>query len=99
MLYDPLCIPDHSEGFVFQDPAEIICIEGADRYCHIYCTGGVQYNNVSFSLKEIEKLLPPGMFLRVHRSHIVSRLHIRKMNKTVTRVYCFGDRTIRIGAR
>ncbi len=96
-LYEPVCIPDDENGFRFQHPAEVICIEGAGHYCNIYCTSNVQYRNVRISLKEIEAVLPDGMFFRVHRSYIVSKMHVRAINRTFTRVYCLGDITICIG--
>jgi DNA-binding LytR/AlgR family response regulator len=96
-LYDPLCIPAGSEGFTFIDPGSIIYVEAADKYSHIYCVDKVVYKTISLTLQEVYHRLPRRVFLRVHKSSLVSRLHILKMNPAKTRIYCTDDITVPIG--
>ncbi len=55
--------------------SDILYIEGLNNYISVYTT---QQRIVTYmALKEILELLPPTQFCRVHRSYIVSLLHIR----------------------
>ena len=96
-LYDPLCIPVGTDGFTFIDPGSIIYVEAADKYSHIYCTNKVVYKTISLTLQEVCHRLPKRVFFRVHKSFVVSRLHMLKMNPAKTRIYCVDDITVHVG--
>lgn len=62
------------------EPASILRIQASSNYSKIYFVNQPETMLVSKVLAWIEHKLPPGMFIRVHRSHLVNRLYIRNMN-------------------
>jgi len=74
--FPKLAIPS-VDGIEFVDLENITqCV--ADRnYTIVHTNDGAQYV-LSRTLKEIEKLLPPGRFFRTHHSHIVNLAFIKK---------------------
>ena len=56
---------------------EILYIEGLKDYLKIYLEGEAHPILSLMSMKSMEELLPPGRFLRVHRSYIVQASKIR----------------------
>ena len=59
---------------------EITHFEADVNYTHIHLQNGKQYT-VSCTLKRFEEILQHTEFLRIHRSYIVNRLHIKKSNR------------------
>jgi len=57
---------------------EVVRLEADDMYVAMYARG--RKFLVQLPLAEIEKRLPPGSFVRVHRSHIVSLREIVKLS-------------------
>ena len=49
---------------------QIQCISAAGNYVEIYCNN--QLYLMRATMKQIEELLPPDLFLRTHRSHIIN---------------------------
>ena len=58
------------------DPAQIRYIEGMSEYVKIWRDGEEQPLVVLERLKNLEKMLPAGRFLRVHRSYIINLARI-----------------------
>ncbi|MDR6785114.1 DNA-binding LytR/AlgR family response regulator [Pedobacter africanus] len=71
-----------AEGVTYQvKPGEIIFAEAKGNYTHIF--GESRVLKPKLPLSEVEKLLPVGQFIRVHRSFIINRekiLHIEANN-------------------
>lgn len=59
--------------------SDILYIEGLKDYCKIYTQNGPLLT--LRSMKEIEQLLPPKIFVRVHRSYIISIDKIKFVSK------------------
>lgn len=76
----PLAIPV-KDGMVFVKCEDIVWIEGDGSYTTIYAKNNQSYVS-SKHLKEIESILPPGMFFRIHKSHVINVTHIHKYLKT-----------------
>lgn len=57
--------------------ADIIYIEGLKDYVKIYTTGKMRMTKST--LKNLEAKLPESLFIRVHKSYIVSYSHINKV--------------------
>ena len=72
--------------------SDILYIEGLNNYISVYTS---QQRIVTYmSLKDILAVLPPTQFCRVHRSYIVSLLHIRLIDGGM--IY-LGSKAIPIG--
>lgn len=65
-----LAIPSH-EALEFVDIKDIIRCEADRNYTMVFTRQGKKHI-FSRTLKEIEKLLPPAMFYRVHQSHLIN---------------------------
>lgn len=61
--------------------ADILYIEGLKDYCKIYTHTGPLLT--LRSMKEIERLLPKKMFIRIHRSYIISIDKIKFVSKSL----------------
>lgn len=65
----------HAQVYRFR-PGDILYIEACDVRSRFCCTSGQVISNQSLSA--LEKNLPP-FFMRVHRSFIVNKQHVRKL--------------------
>lgn len=67
----------HQGKIVFLHPADIIWLEAADYYLKIHTSDGSYL--VRESLKHMEQKLSRHAFLRVHKSSMVNRNHLKEM--------------------
>jgi two-component system, LytTR family, response regulator len=69
-----------SEGILFVDEADIMRCEASGRYAILYLEkrGKIVITKV---LKDIERMLNPHLFLRVHHSHIINLSRLVKYHK------------------
>ncbi len=58
------------ESFILVDFQDITRCEASGSYCHIFTRSGQRYI-VSKTLAKVSEVLPTGMFLRIHQSHLV----------------------------
>ena len=75
-LFPKLAIPS-IEGLEFVDVKDIIRCEANKNYTFIYTTDGNKFL-FSKTLKDIEILLPPQIFFRVHQSHLINLNLVKK---------------------
>ncbi len=74
--------PDHiyikSNGKFFKiNFSEIVYVEGMKDYLKIHTT---EYNLVTHqTMNEMELMLPPGKFMRIHKSYIIALPHIKSI--------------------
>ena len=68
------------EGIFFANPDEIVHCEAASNYCFVHFLDKTKLV-LSRTLKDMEDLLLPFGFLRVHHSHLINRKHIRRYIK------------------
>lgn len=66
---------------IFLAHSEIIYCESDGNYCSIYLIGNKRLF-VTKKLKEIEQLLPPAFFFRIHNSYIVNLEKVREYLRT-----------------
>lgn len=66
---------------IFLLPEEIIYCESDGNYCSIHLKGNKRLF-VSRKLKDIERLLPPQYFYRIHHSYVVNIEKVREYLKT-----------------
>ena len=94
--------PKKNEGFILVkseyqtqrvDLHDITYIEGLKDYIKIFIISGKPIVTLN-SLKNMSERLPSGMFLRVHKSYIVS---LNKINSIVRNRIIIGDKWIPIG--
>ena len=57
---------------------EIVYVESLDEYVKVYLIGRVLITRESIS--SLEQKLPPGLFIRIHRSFIISSRHIKTVS-------------------
>jgi two-component system LytT family response regulator len=71
---------NHHEVVSFND---LIYIEARKSYCKVVfrVEGRQKAMLMSHSVTEYENMLPSGLFVRIHRSYLVNRMHIRKMER------------------
>jgi two-component system, LytTR family, response regulator len=69
-----------AEGLLFIDEADIVHCEASGRYTILYLTNGKKLT-VTRTLKEIESLLNPRQFFRVHHSHVINLKRIVKYHR------------------
>lgn len=67
-------------GILFIQDAEIIRCEASGRYTVLYLVNQKKLT-VTKTLKEVEALLHPGQFFRVHHSHIINLEMIKKYQR------------------
>lgn len=68
------------DGYYPVKPEDIIYCKSNDSYTHFYLSGGRHYL-VSKNLKEVEEMLTPPFFFRVHKSYLININHIEKVSK------------------
>jgi two-component system, LytTR family, response regulator len=71
---DLVLIP-HQKGVRATRPEEIVRVEGHSNYSKIYFNSEKPLL-ISKVLMWVENRLPESMFVRVHRSHLVNRMHV-----------------------
>lgn len=70
-----------TEGLQFVSPNEIIRGESLSNYTKVYLQNG-QKIMLSKTLKEVEEILEPYHFYRIHNSYVVNLNHITKYIRT-----------------
>lgn len=68
------------EGIVFVVPANIVHCESSSNYTSIFFTDKTKLV-VSKTLKEVEELLHPFGFFRIHHSHLINLQHVSRFLK------------------
>ena len=76
--------------------ANILYVEAESCYCSIYLRTQTTPLTVVKRLAEFEEFLPERLFVRVHRSYIVS---LRDITKFVGNTVWLGDRAFPIGGK
>lgn len=74
-----LALPN-AESLVFISVKDIIRCEASRGYTIFFMNNGDKILSTK-TIKDYEDLLPPDTFLRVHHSHIVNLLYVRKYHK------------------
>jgi two-component system LytT family response regulator len=65
-------------GITFVNIINIIRLEAEGPYTHIYMDNGKHFMS-SQNLKQFERHLDEGVFLRIHRSHLINRNKIKSI--------------------
>lgn len=71
-----LALPN-PECLTFISVEDIVRCEASGGYTYFYMCNGEKLLSTR-TIKEYEELLPADMFLRIHNSHIVNLLHVKK---------------------
>ena len=69
-----------SEGIFLYEPNESVLLEGSSNYTKFFFTNQRQLI-VAKTLKEYEDILLEHQFLRVHKSYLVNKAHVMKVDK------------------
>ena len=67
------------EGVFLFDPKEIICLEGQNNYTKFFLTNQKPLL-VAKTLKEYDDILSDHNFVRVHKSFLVNKEHVKRMD-------------------
>jgi two-component system, LytTR family, response regulator len=73
---DNIAIPTW-EGMEFINIRDIVRIESSSNYSKVYLQSGQQIL-VTRLLKDFEEMLSPYRFFRIHHSHVINLIHIKK---------------------
>ena len=76
--------------------ADILYVEAESCYCNIYLRTQTTPFTVVKRLAEFEEFLPEHLFVRIHRSHVVS---LRAVTKFVGNTVWLGDLSLPIGEK
>jgi len=66
----------HSGGFSMEEIDNIIRLQADDNYTRVFTVSGKQYL-ISRPLKDFERALPPGIFIRTHKSFMINIQHLK----------------------
>ncbi len=66
----------HSHGFSMEDIDNITRLQADDNYTRVFTVSGKQYL-ISRPLKDFERALPPGTFIRTHKSFMININHLK----------------------
>ncbi|MBC7872750.1 MAG: LytTR family transcriptional regulator [Ferruginibacter sp.] len=69
-----------SEGIFLYEPKEIVVLEGSSNYTKFFFSNQKSLV-VAKTLKEYEEILLEHQFLRVHKSYLVNRIHVKKVDR------------------
>lgn len=67
--------------FAQTPPSNIIRVEALKNYCKIYLYNSQKVMMICITLMRVQDKLPAEMFVRVHRSHLINRHHIKRIRK------------------
>ncbi|MCX6320098.1 MAG: LytTR family DNA-binding domain-containing protein [Bacteroidetes bacterium] len=67
------------EGVFLFDTKDIICMEGMNNYTKLFFTNQKPLL-VARTLKEYEDILTEHKFLRIHKSFLVNKMHVKKLD-------------------
>jgi two-component system LytT family response regulator len=85
------------EGVFLYQLDEIVCLEGQNNYTKFYFTNKKNIL-VAKTLKEYEDILSDHNFLRVHKSFLVNRGYIKKLDSEST-LWLINDITVPVSRR
>ena len=71
---------NHDGKIFFLKPEDILYCKGEGNYCYIFLENN-ENMLLSMKLKQVEELLPSGLFCRVHNSYIVNLSKVRSYHK------------------
>jgi two-component system, LytTR family, response regulator len=71
-----IAIPIH-DGIQFIKVNDIIYLEAHANYTHVFATANMKYI-VSRTIRDLEEILPPEIFVRIHNSHIININYLEK---------------------
>jgi len=66
----------HSNGFTMEEIENITRLQADDNYTRVFTISGKQYL-ISRPLKDFERTLPPGIFIRTHKSYMINIQHLK----------------------
>ncbi len=66
----------HSNGFSMEEIENITRLQADDNYTRVFTVSGKQYL-ISRPLKDFERALPPGIFIRTHKSFMINIQHLK----------------------
>lgn len=76
-VYDKLIFRTYS-GYLFVNPADIIYAEADGNYCVLHLTGSIK-EVISGNIGNLERILEPSRFFRIHRSCIIALPYLSKL--------------------
>ena len=80
----PIVIPTN-KGLQCCNTDNIIRIEGMSNYSKIYFADNSYPLTIAKVLHWFEDHLPPGMFWRIHKAHLVNSKHVKQLPDTQKR--------------
>jgi two-component system LytT family response regulator len=66
----------HANGFTMEFIENITRLQADDNYTRVFTVAGKQYL-ISRPLKDFERMLPPGIFIRTHKSYMININHLK----------------------
>ena len=70
-----------SEGIRFVPLDDIIHLRADGSYTHLHCDGGVHIL-ICKGLRDMERQLPQGLFVRCHHGHVINLQKVVELNRT-----------------
>ncbi len=80
----------HLQGYTIIDTNTILRLEGDANYTTMYLSDEKPFI-VSKSLGEFEEILDTNVFMRIHKTHIINLLHVKKYFSNDGGIICMAD--------
>ena len=61
------------------EPGNILRVQAQSNYCKIFFIDGCKTVVISKVLNLVQQKLPPDMFIRVHKSHLINKSYIKQI--------------------
>lgn len=91
--FENIILPYKNERIMVK-PIEIVCMEADGKYCNVTVESMSSIIS-SYNIGHYESILPKELFIRVHNSFLVNRLHVSKIDTTNSQLIMKnGDRII-----
>jgi two-component system LytT family response regulator len=86
------------DGYQLEKINEIIYCKADGAFSSIYTLNEKPFITTA-SLKNLEELLPPEIFFRIHKSYLINLNHVKKYDKKNTKIFLENNYELDVAVR